>query len=166
MSDSTSAGFRARYPLIDRFMALVSKTGIGDNPHCWRWTGSIFRIKDGDQPYGRMRIGGRLGVHRHAHRIGYELLVEPVPPGLQLDHLCRNRLCVNPAHLEPVTGAENMRRSPLWGGRYQRAKTHCKRGHAYDAANTYRRPDGGRDCRICRATHCVASAQRRKAVAA
>lgn len=79
-----------------------------------------------------------------AYRFAYEFLVGPIPDGLELDHLCRVRLCVNPAHLEPVTHAENNKRAGV-------AKTHCKWGHPYNEANTYRRRDrpGNRQCRVC-----------------
>lgn len=71
----------------------------------------------------------------------------PIPDGLDLDHLCRNRACVNPAHLEPVTRQQNIQRSPLVG-----AKTHCAKGHAYDEANTgWTKNHNGNLRRWCRA---------------
>lgn len=98
---------------------------------CWLWRGSVK--KDG---YGR--IGATV-----AHRAVYEVLVGGIPEGLELDHLCRVIVCVNPRHLEPVDRLENMRR------RYA-TYTHCKNGHEFTTENTYVMPDGNRSCRTCR----------------
>ena len=105
---------------------------------CWLWIGA--RDKDG---YGKFGWPPRM-----AHRISYEFLVGPIQAGLEIDHLCRNPGCVNPAHLEPVTHKENMMRG-LGVGSANAAKTRCLNGHEYTADNTYRRPDGTRDCRTC-----------------
>lgn len=93
-----------------------------------------------DKGYGQMKRDGR---DCRAHRVAYEWLVGPIPDGLQLDHLCMVRACVNPAHLEPVTNEENQRRAAAY-------KTECPQGHPYDEVNTYVRPDGARRCRACR----------------
>jgi len=78
-----------------------------------------------------------------AHRVAWLLLRGPITAGMELDHTCRNRACVNPAHLEPVTHAENMRRA-------SEAQTTCKRGHAYTPETTVIDRHGHRSCRICR----------------
>lgn len=124
-------------PILEH--GLVDRVGqcllVGDG--CWEWTGS--RRPDG---YGQIHVGGK---NRRAHRVVYELMVGPIPEGLTIDHLCRNRACCRPDHLEPVTRAENTRR----GGA---ALTHCKRaGHLYDEQNTYVSPKGERRCRACAA---------------
>ena len=108
---------------------------------CWRWIGGS-RTKGG---YVRITAGGR-GVM--AHRWAYELLVGPIPEGLTIDHLCRVTDCVNPAHLEAVTQRTNIVRGDGPAARNV-VKTHCPQGHPYDETNTYRRPDGGRDCKLC-----------------
>jgi hypothetical protein len=108
---------------------------------CWEWQGRLTR-----GGYGSFQFDGR---RMNAHRAMYILTRGEVPSHLDLDHLCRNRRCVNPDHLEPVTRSENLRRGDV-GGIWQRALTHCPQGHPYDEANTYHRPDrGGRQCRAC-----------------
>lgn len=88
---------------------------------------------------------------RLAHRVAYEQARGPIPEGLELDHLCRNRACVNPDHLEPVTHRENLLRADTFAARHA-AQTHCVNGHEFTPDNTYirTRPEGGRECRACR----------------
>lgn len=124
---------------IDRFMKFVSPE---PNSGCWLWTGTW-----GTGGYGDFRPTRSKRMER-AHRTAYRLLRGPIPEGLQLDHLCRVRCCVNPAHLEPVTSAENIRRGRT--GENMRSKTHCPQGHEYSPANTYHDRTGRRHCNECR----------------
>lgn len=106
-----------------------------------------------------------IGDKVYAHRWSYEYHVGPIPAGLHLDHLCRNTLCVNPDHLEPVSLAENVRRgvsSPAQNAR----KTYCQRGHALAGDNLYINPGTGyRKCRTCSRMGQQANAERRNAQA-
>ena len=122
----------------ERFMRLVSPEPMSG---CWLWMGAV-----GTGGYGQFEKGHT----RPAHRVAYEMLREPIPVGLHLDHLCRVRCCVNPWHLEPVSPAENNRRGIAGqvNGARQKAKTHCPRGHLYDASNTYTY-GVNRHCREC-----------------
>jgi len=122
-------------PDIGRFWAKVEKTD-----GCWLWKAA--RDLNG---YGRIAYAGK---EWKAHRLAYTVVVGPIPEGLTLDHLCRVRHCVNPAHLEPVTNRENLLRGNGWAGRHAR-KTHCPQNHPYDEANTYRMGANGRGCRTC-----------------
>lgn len=124
---------------------------IGD-AGCWVWTGGVDR-----HGYG---YWGRALAHRRM----YEQHVGPIPAGLEIDHLCRNTLCVNPEHLEPVTHAENVARSRAGQVNRDRmlARTHCRHGHEYTDENTDR-STGWRRCRECNRTACRAYYYRRKA---
>jgi hypothetical protein len=123
---------------IDRIMAKVS---MEPNSGCWLWL-EATDLKG----YALMIVNGKT---KRVHRLAYESLVGPIPDGLQLDHLCRVRCCVNPKHLEPVTNRENGRRgiaSQVNSDR-QKAATHCRRGHPYDSQS--KRTNGSRECKVC-----------------
>lgn len=118
-----------------------SKVHVNVATGCWEWRARIHR-----QGYGQFGVAS--GQMKGAHRVAYEALVGTVPAGLELDHLCRVRHCVNPRHLEPVTHAENMRRGVVW--EFNRNKTQCLRGHAFDEMNTlYVKRSNERQCRTC-----------------
>lgn len=137
-------------PPEERFWRLVSQ---GDG--CWLWLGAKTVGGYGSFHMGSRRDGTKRRVY--AHRFSYELAKGAIPANLCLDHLCRTRLCVNPAHLETVTSAENTRRSA------SARKTHCIRGHIYDLSNTYRDTQGRRRCRQCASLAELIRAERRKA---
>jgi hypothetical protein len=131
---------KVRMSDIDRWWTSVEKTDT-----CWLWTGYLA-----DQGYGRFSPSGGA-KYTTAHRWGYEALVGPVPDGLVVDHLCRVRHCVNPAHLEPVTQRENILRGEGLSAA-NAAKTHCKRGHEFTPENTALIRGGWgieRRCRTC-----------------
>ena len=130
-----------RRPFPQNFWSKVEKADTWDT--CWIWTAGKDRAG-----YG-VYNGAGLGT-RAAHRIAYMLLVGAIPAGLELDHLCRVRACVNPAHLEPVTPRVNQLRGEGFAG--QRARqTHCIHGHRFTPENTYITPGRGtRQCRACR----------------
>ena len=104
---------------------------------CWQWKGSV-----GNSGYGRISVNRKT---KYAHRVAYEWAKGPIPEGLHIDHLCRNPLCVNPEHLEPVTPRENARRSPITNMN----KTHCPKGHEYTLENIRWKKRKWRDCREC-----------------
>lgn len=119
------------------FWGHVDKSG-----DCWEWTGG--RAGGG---YGRFHIAG---VQRQAHRLAYEDAKGAVPADLDMDHLCRNRGCVNPDHLEPVTRQINLLRSPITITAINAAKTECVNGHVFTDDNTMYLKNGTRRCRVCR----------------
>ena len=135
----------ARPSDLERFMKNVAKSGEG----CWLWTAILTN------GYGKFSDGRRVVK---AHRWAYEHLAAPIPDGMDIDHLCRVRNCVNPGHLEAVTHQENVKRGlmPQIMRERHAAVTHCPRGHEYTEQNTYRHTNKkgyvSRSCIICRQT--------------
>lgn len=134
----------------DRILARVVAAGND----CWEWAGA--HNPDG---YGTAYPASKP---RGAHRVVYELLVGPIPEGLTIDHLCRNRGCVNPDHMETVPKSVNILRG-VGPGALNAAKTHCPQGHPYDTENTYVKPDGQRVCRTCKREQSNLAGRRRRA---
>ena len=142
----------------DRFWRKVERSANAGM--CWVWNGA--RIGSG---YGTIKVDAKPML---AHRIAYELVRgQTIPHGMELDHLCRNRACVNPDHLEVVTHKQNLLRG-LGVGSMNAAKTKCIHGHEFTDENTRRSPIGPNgNRRACRACNAIAvrkyQAKRRKA---
>ena len=126
-------------PIEQRFH---TKYRIDPESGCWIWTASLRANGYAQFRYSRAKNG-------YGHRFAYEHFVGPITEGSELDHLCNNKACVNPAHLQAVSHVVNIeRRGPPRSA--NAAKTHCKRGHPLSGANLYVFPNGSRSCRICR----------------
>lgn len=128
----------------------VSETG------CWEWSASCTKAG-----YGQVMVGGK---QRYSHRLFYERFKGPIPEGLQLDHLCRNKRCCNPSHLEVVTGRVNVRRSTAPPAANAVA-THCLNGHAFTEANTFTysgKYGPKRQCRECKRLRQLQYTRRKK----
>jgi len=129
-----------RRPIEERFWPKVA---AANEDGCLIWTGAKTT-----QGYGSISLGGHQGKTIEAHRWAYEQGKGPVPEGLELDHLCRNRLCVEVTHMEAVTHQENVLRGEAPPAQQARQES-CIHGHLFDKGNTYIRPDGKRHCRTC-----------------
>jgi hypothetical protein len=127
-----------------RFEAKIDKRVLG----CWEWTGAKTSAGYGQFQTGKYSTTGNP-LPEYAHRIAYELYVGPIGPGLTIDHLCRNRACVRPDHLEPVSVRENLMRGEGISARYARSD-YCSRGHLKSPDNLYVYPNGSHECRECR----------------
>lgn len=133
-----------------RIAVFWSRVQVGAADACWLWCGKVTA-----RGYGSYS-------NFAAHRIAYTIACGPIPDGLELDHLCRTPLCVNPHHLEPVSGAENIRRgySPT---AINARKTHCPKGHPYTPETLRNDKRGYRGCEICRREWNAAYLRKRRA---
>ena len=136
-------------PVTDR---ILSNCVVEPNTGCWLWIGGV----DGCG-YGTIRVAGRT---QGAHRVAYETIREAIPDGLEIDHLCRVPCCVNPDHMEVVTGRENKRRMIPHG----RTVTHCRQGHPLSGSNLFYTNNGKhRVCRTCSRKAALSYYHRRRA---
>ena len=139
-----------RGPAVKRF---INKVRVCEDTKCWLWTAGLHH-----KGYAKFRDDDGRKVF--AHRWAYEWFRGPIPEGLQIDHLCRVRHCVNPWHMEPVTGRENQQR----GLKNQFTSwTHCAKGHPLSGDNLHITKKGYRRCLECNRQQCREYYHRRKA---
>lgn len=136
---SHNSGMPKGMTLLERLLRL---TVPEPNTGCWLWMGAV-----GHKGYGSIWDGSK-GRFVRAHRVSYELHVGPIPEGLQIDHLCRVRCCINPNHLEPVTQSVNQIRG--LNGVLRTPTSHCPHGHPMTAENTGVSKGRFRYCRACK----------------
>lgn len=135
---------RKKLPLYPKIYKRLTVTiELFNGTPCWVWQGCT------SSGYGKVDVEGRLLL---VHRVMYELFKGAIPKGLHIDHLCRNRSCCNPYHLEPVTPRENVSRG-------KQLITHCPQGHPYNDKNTRTTSEGKRQCKEC---HRIRMCHRRK----
>lgn len=139
---------------LDRFWSKVDRTG-----DCWLWTDHLM-----PKGYAQFHVGGSYQARQrpYAHRWIYEQTVGPIPEGYEIDHLCRVRHCVNPAHLEPVTHAENTARTTGFKKGYYNVGTHCPNGHERTPENTRLNTYGYRICAPCHRDGVARARRKRK----
>lgn len=105
---------------------------------CWVWTGA-----KANRGYSEWRPGGRGDNRWRVHRLVYTMMIDDIPEGLTLDHLCMVKLCVNPYHMDPTP-------IPVNQARWVASRKTCRNGHAFTPENTYVRTSGRRECRLCK----------------
>lgn len=154
MTNSNSNRFPVDRKLLARIFSKikVSTENFYKGVPCWEW--QAFRAFG----YGRLRYSGK--IHR-AHRVIYQMFVECLPSNLHCDHLCRNRKCVNPSHLEPVVQKENNFRSPISPTAINARKTFCDKGHPFSGENLGIYSKRGFNERYCKSCHKQATKQSR-----
>lgn len=137
--------FWHEWDILEAFQELVElappPAHSGLSEPCWLWTGRLVSVGYAAAPRTQRRL-------IYMHRWAFEYFKHPIPKGLEIDHLCHVKRCINPTHLEAVTHAENMRRAHAAAGNYQ-PKTQCKRGHVFTVETTYFTRHGARQCRVC-----------------